>query len=185
MAQNATKRGKYERVTHKKRRNRNRSVKVTLICCVVLLVGLLGLCWILETNQTENSVFARITDDGYSGTQEQWLASIAGEEAGEGNVQSSYQMACDNGYRESEESWILTLTGYEDYSQGESPYDIACRNGYSGTLAQWMQSIAGEPDSLGVSKDGESKTEYELACEYGYTGTFIEWIISVTSDRAF
>ncbi len=171
------KRGKYE----KPREKRNGTIWGVLICAVLLVGCGIG-AWLLWFSG--DSVFDQIVSDGYEGTQEQWLASLVGEETEEKTGKSAYQLAYENGYQQPETVWLETLTGNSDAKPGISPYTAARLCGYTGSLAQWLESIAEDPEELGRSNGNGQKTEYELACEYGYTGTFIEWLISVANDRA-
>ena len=130
-------------------------------------------------------VYRTIVQSGYSGTQEQWLASLVGEEADTGNVETAYELAVQNGYKGSEAEWIETLTGAALEAVEQTPYAIACENGFAGSLTEWLTGLADQPEKLGRSQKTDQKTEYEFACEYGYSGTFIEWLVSVTQDHVF
>ncbi len=178
------KQGKFEKTPSKRGKKKKSSAGMIVMLCVeVILCCALG-AWLIwgGFGSGGDGVFGEIVRDGYSGTQEQWLASLVGQEAG---GRTAYQLACGNGYRESEAVWLETISGSRNTEAGMSPYAAACQNGYSGTFAQWLESLAEEPEAMGRSESGEEKTEYELACEYGYTGTFIEWLISVTNDQVF
>ena len=133
----------------------------------------------------KGGVYRTIVRSGYSGTQEQWLASLVGEEADAGNVETAYELAVQNGYKGSEAVWIETLTGASLETVEKTPYAIACENGFTGSLTEWLTGLADQPEKLGRSKRSAEKTEYEFACEYGYSGTFIEWLVSVTQDHVF
>ena len=154
-------------------------VKICVVAVVVLAFAVCGVLFISNSR----SVFDTIVRAGYQGTQEQWLASLVGEESGIADTQTAYELACSNGYRKSEVEWIKTLTGVT--AESGSPFKIACQNGFEGSLVDWLNQIADEPDNLGKSHEGEEKTEYELACYFGYTGSFIEWLVSVTQDRVY
>lgn len=144
---------------------------------VVLIIVIFGL--------QNRSIYKTIAQKGYTGTQEQWLASLVGEEAASGTAETAYELAVKNGYRGSEAEWVQTLVGHAVDDIDASPYTLACENGFEGSLAQWLTEIADEPEKLGLSNEESPKTEYELACKYGYSGTFIEWLVSVTLDRVF
>lgn len=133
----------------------------------------------------KDGVYRTIVRNGYTGTQEQWLASLVGEEAGAGNVETAYELAVQNGYKGSEAEWIETLTGASVETVQKPPYEIARENGFEGSLTEWLTGLADRPEELGRSKSAAQKTEYEFACEYGYSGTFIEWLVSVTQDHVF
>lgn len=151
----------------------------------VLVVGVLCLIGVFQ----QKSIYRQIVQAGYTGTQEQWLASLVGEET-DRSAKSAYQLAVENGYKGSETEWTETLCGtsaeFVDVCPEDlSSYESACRNGFQGSLSEWLIFISDDPEGLGKSGKGEKKTEYELACEYGYTGTFTEWLVSITHDRVF
>lgn len=175
--------GKYLREQPKRKRRRKKEpiVPVLIGIVVLLAVGLLCLIGGLQNR----SPYQKLVHNGYVGTQEQWLASLVGEEANTGDVETAYELAVKNGYKGTEAEWIETLLGSPVDHINASPYSIACENGFEGSLAEWLTDIADKPDTLGISNGEGQKTEYELACEYGYSGTFIEWLVSVTHDRVF
>lgn len=152
-----------------------------IILAVLIIAGIVLLLCVVRSP----GAYRQIVRMGYTGTQEQWLASLVGEEADTGDADSAYEMAVQNGYRGTESEWIKTLIGVETDSVKGSPYMLACENGFDGSLSEWLTGLADKPDRLGRSEKGSQKTEYELACEYGYSGTFIEWLVAVTHDRVF
>lgn len=152
---------------------------------IILAVSIIVICILLICMAHDHSAYQKIVHNGYIGTQEQWLASLVGEEADTGDADTAYQLAVKNGYRGTESEWIETLIGVEVDDLTGSPYMLACENGFEGSLAEWLTEIADKPEKLGKSDNEGPKTEYELACEYGYSGTFIEWLVSVTHDRVF
>lgn len=166
--------------SRKNESNRNKIIAIS--CAVAVLLIVLGVAKFGSSNQ---SVYQTLVRNGYTGTQEQWIASLVGEEVGADETQTSYELAIANGYKCSEKEWIKTLTGVSLDDIHASPYKIACQNGFEGSLSEWLTSIADSPERLGISDNPERKTEYELACEFGYVGSFIEWLISVTHDRVF
>ena len=148
-------------------------VIATVLCVSLLLIFLLP----------QKSVYRTLCDNGYTGTQEQLIASLVGEEkAPQGDT--AYKLATENGYKKTKADWIKTLTGAKEADESLSTYQIACKNGYEGDLTQWLNHIADNPETLGKSKDGNS-TDYELACEYGFMGTFIEWLVSLSSEPIY
>ena len=172
--------GKYLKQIAKRRKKSKPIAMVLMGFIVILLASVAVILWFAQGR----SAYQVIVDRGYTGTQEQWLASLVGEET-DSNADTAYELAVMNGYRGSETEWIETMVGISIESVSASPYILACENGYEGSLSQWLTSIADNPEVLGQSENAEQKTEYELAREYGYSGTFIEWLVSVTHDRVF
>lgn len=167
--------GKY--IRHTAKRSKNKSMIMVLSGIIVILLVVIGvMLWLVQGQ----SAYRKMVRDGYTGTQEQLIASLVGEEIApqEG---TAYEMAVQNGYEKTEEDWIRTLTGRMATEENQTPYQVACANGFEGNLTQWLTQIAEAPESLGRSQNGEP-TPYEQACEYGFTGTFIEWIVSLLGE---
>lgn len=181
MGKGSKGRGKYLKEAPKKRRKGKSTIIVLVSIIAILFVALAVMLWFVQ-NQ---SIYQTIVHDGYTGTQEQWLASLVGEEIGQDGAESAYELAIDNGYTGTEAEWIETIIGVPVAEIQASPYALACENGFEGSLVEWLTEISDKPESLGKSNAEGQKTEYELACEYGYSGTFIEWIVSAANDRVF
>jgi len=65
---------------------------------------------------------------GYTGTVQEWLASLEGD--------SSYAIAVTGGYTGTSEEWIQSL-------RGKNAYELAVLNGFVGTVEEWLQSLRG------------------------------------------
>ena len=173
------KQGRYLKAEQRRKKIRTRNIiiasAIAVICVSILLIIL------LPQTLPQKSVYRALCDDGYTGTQEQLIASLVGEEI-DPQGESAYEIAVKNGYKKAKAHWIKTLTGAKEADENMSTYQVACANGFEGDLTKWLNEIAEEPNSLGKSKDG-TPTEYEQACEYGFTGTFIEWIVSLSSAQ--
>lgn len=86
-------------------------------------------------------------------TEEEWLASLAGEDGAEGK--SAYELACANGYTGTVDEWLVSLKGEkgekgEDGRDGKSAYEVALANGYTGTEAQWVSELLGNRTESGT-----------------------------------
>lgn len=176
-----TKTGVHEKASENKRGQKKApAIAILLVIAAALLVSVI--VWRLGAQ--ERSIFQTIVSKGYTGTQEQWLASLVGETVDE-ETETAYALATANGYKGSLKAWNKTLTGADGASSDVSTYALARENGFEKTLVDWLTTIADDPEHLGISQNEGKKTEYELACEYGYSGTFIEWLVSVTYDRVY
>lgn len=173
--------GKFLKESPKRIQRKRLPLVGVLSCIAIILAALLAVTLLGLRNR---SVFQTISSRGYRGTQEQWIASLVGEEANPSDTaETAYALAVKNGYSGSQSEWFRTLTGYTTDEASISPYALVCKNGFEGSLTEWLTEIANKPEELGISDTKGKKTEYELACEYGYSGTFIEWLVSVTQDR--
>ena len=130
------------------------------------------------------SAYQIAVDNGYTGTESQWLASLNGAQGDPGrdgingvNGKSTYEIAVDNGYTGTEEQWLASLVGPAGATgaNGKSAYEIAVDNGYTGTEEHWLASLKGDPGQNGSN----GKSAYEIAVENGYTGTEAQWLASL------
>ena len=147
-----------------------------------------------EKGENGKSAYELAKDNGYTGTEKQWLDSLTGENGKDGaNGKSAYELAKENGYTGTEKQWLASLAGEKgkDGTNGKSAYELAKENGYTGTEEQWLLSLVGAKGADGANgkdgvngKDGANgKSAYELAKENGYTGTLTEWFASLAGEN--
>lgn len=74
-------------------------------------------------------------DSGFTGTKDQWLASLRGVDG-----KSAYELAVIKGYNGTEADWITSLKGIVG-SNGKTAYEIAVAYGYTGTEADWIKKL--------------------------------------------
>ncbi len=162
---------------------RKKQIKIWITsACIIFAV----ICILLIYNLLFNkSIYVQIVEAGYRGTQEQWLASLVGEEISVESEKSSYELALENGYAESIDTWLQTICGGETVSRQSSLFQNACNNGFEGTFIEWLEEIADNPKNLGKSSKDSKFTQYELSCMNGFEGTFIEWLVSITQVRIY
>lgn len=103
------------------------------------------------------SAYQIAQDNGYGGTEVQWLASLEGADG-----KSAYQTALDNGFVGSETQWLASM-------KGASAYQIAVSAGFSGTETDWLASLHG---SSGLSA-------YGVALQQGFVGSEDQWLASL------
>ena len=128
----------------------------------------------IEDGTSGKSAYEIAVDNGYEGTEVEWLRSLAGE-----NGKSAYEIACDNGYTGTEMEWLASLVG-ESGNNGKSAYDIAVEKGFDGTEEDWLASLIGPTGAAGANGN-DGKSAYEIAVEKGYVGTEEEWINSISA----
>lgn len=155
--------------------------RIAALTALMVLLLLLTAC---GGAASDGAVFDKIVQGGYSGSEEELIASLVGEELSPYDEEkSAYELACEKGYSKSADDWMKTVAGAVAAEDGASAYSVACENGYDGSFAEWLAGLCENPDELGISGYGEKKTDYEYACEYGYEGSFIEWLISLINDK--
>ena len=135
---------------------------------------------ISEKGADGKSAFEIAVENGFIGTEAEWLESLKGKDGKDGVDGKNGQDG-------------------KDGIDGKSAYEIAIANGYFGTESEWLESlkgkngIDGEPGKDGIDgtngqdgKDGidgtpgtDGKSAYIIAVEHGFTGTETEWLESL------
>jgi hypothetical protein len=103
------------------------------------------------------SAYELAVDNGFVGTEQEWLDSILGANA--------YEVAKLNGYKGTAQEWLASL-------KGKSSYEIAVEQGFQGTEADFLTSLKGD-----VGDPGESA--YQVAVKEGFVGTEADWLKSL------
>ncbi len=151
-----------------------RKIVIVIIGLVIIAVGL----WIglLPTKKSpELTIYEALSNSGYSGTEEQLIASLIGElSPTEGETEMAYNRAKLLGYKGSPVEWAETLAGVQPTDERKTMYALVCENGYSAGLENWLKDLVPYPERL-----GEEVTEYNLACENGFEGSFIQWLMAL------
>ena len=136
------------------------------------------------------SAYAVAVENGYTGTQTQWLASLVGNNA--------YQVAVLAGFVGTQAQWLTSLIGAKgtdgtngkdgtngidgtNGTNGKSAYELAVVAGYTGDQATWLLSLIGKDGVDGV----HGKNAYTQAVEAGFDGTELEWLASLIGKSAY
>lgn len=107
------------------------------------------------------SAYDLAVENGFEGTQSEWITSLEGK--------SAYEVAVETGFVGTEAEWVATLKG----PQGLSAYDVAVEEGFSGDKAAWLSSLMG----------AQGESAYELAVADGFSGTRSAWLESLVGGR--
>lgn len=193
-----------------------------------------------EKGESGASAYEIAVNNGFNGTETEWLASLKGEKGNPGpqgiqgvkgesgpqgiqgedgadgqNGLSAYEIAVNNGFIGSEAEWLASLKGEKgepgDASissggitksevstmidealndailngvPGESAYEVAVSNGFKGTETEWLASLKGETGANGINgEDGaDGASAYQIALNNGFEGTEEEWLASLKGD---
>lgn len=122
-----------------------------------------------------DSAYEIAVNNGFSGTETEWLASLVGASGSVGvDGDSAYEIAVSNGFVGSEQDWLNSLIGQsganginglngvgQDGADGDSAFDIAVSNGFSGTESEWLASLVGNDGVDG--NDGGAISTYTKA----------------------
>ena len=93
------------------------------------------------------SAYELAVEKGYTGTEEEWLASLTGATGADGK--SAYELAVEKGYTGTEEEWLAALAGATG-ADGKSAYELAVENGYTDTMGEWLASLVGKTGATGA-----------------------------------
>ena len=179
--------------------------KLSLVVAFVLIFVFAIVCMIgcnkQEPKQGDagkdgKSAYELAVDKGYTGTEEEWLASLVGAKGDKGDTgaagadgKSAYQLAVEKGYTGTESEWLASLAGANG-KDGKSAYELAVENGYEGDLTSWLLSLVGQKGDKGdvgaSGKDGlngqdgvDGKSAYQIWLDNGNAGTevdFLNWL---------
>ena len=114
-----------------------------------------------------DSAYKIALDNGFRGSQEEWLKSLKGEPGEPGKQGEPGKDGVD-------------------ITEGGSAYEIALAEGFKGTRKEWLESLKGEPGSQGEKGDpGEDgfgvdgASAYEIALENGFVGNIQDFLDSL------
>ena len=141
------------------------------------------------SNQQGLTAYDIAVQNGFDGTVEEWLKSLAGQTGSDGK--SAYDLAVENGFNGTVEEWLVSLVGKDgangkdgvngkdgaDGKDGVDGKDGA--NGKDGTNGKdgvdGKDGINGKDGADG--KDGTNgKSAYDYAVENGFNGSYDEWL---------
>lgn len=159
----------------------NKKLLIAVAACflVALLAIVLSIVFAVNVKQGERgaegkSAYELAVEDGYTGTEAEWLLSLVGENGSSGaDGKSAYELAVENGYQGTVDQWLATLVGAPGSTgkDGKSAYQLAVENGFDGTLAEWLTSLVGEQGPKG--EQGEQGPQGEQG-EQGIQGVGIQ-----------
>ena len=141
---------------------------------------------ISEKGKDGESAYQIAIENGFVGTETEWLESLKGTDGLPGKDGIDGKNGSD---------------GHDGVNgiDGKSAYEIAVANGFIGTESEWLESLKGSDGRDGVDgkdganglpgKDGidgepgvngtDGKSAYIIAVEHGFTGTETEWLASL------
>ncbi|GEO70549.1 pyocin knob domain-containing protein [Levilactobacillus acidifarinae] len=147
---------------------------------------------------TGDSAYQVAVAGGYTGTVEEWLASLKGDTGDKGATgDSAYQVAVSGGYTGTEVDWLASLKG----EKGDTGPTGAGLN-LVGTVAAVADLPVDQPDGTGylvagelyTSTDGkwtdvgrlqgaDGKSAYQVATGAGYVGTEAQWLRTLVGPK--
>lgn len=143
---------------------------------------------------TGKSAYAVAVENGYTGTEAEWLASLKGETGDTGPVGPTGETGPVGPPGPKGEGLDYSTMTPEEVASitGKSAYAIAVENGYSGTESDWLVSLKGEPGKDGAGNVSVPATALKAGINYLFKpsadgsaeGEFIEYVapVQVQSD---
>lgn len=103
-----------------------------------------GYDYLGEIALTGESAYQTAVRLGFSGSEEEWLASLKGADGAPG--ESAYETAVALGFIGTTEDWIASLKGEpgDKGADGKSAYETAKEAGFEGTEEEFAAKLAGE-----------------------------------------
>lgn len=133
-----------------------------------------------DTGENGKSAYELAQDAGYTGTEQQWLASLNGS-AGK----SAFEIAQDNGFVGDETKWLASLKGEPGATGAAGAPGEQGPKGDTGAQGEkGDKGDTGEAGAVGATGpqgiQGEAgKSAYQVAQDNGFEGTEAEWLASL------
>lgn len=126
--------------------------------------------------QPGKSAYELSVENGFKGTETQWLESLAhgpkGEQGDRGPAgESAYELAVAGGYQGTEEQWLASLKGPKGDRGEAGPEGKPGKDGQTGP--------AGDPGKPGAA----GKSAFELAESAGFKGSLQDWLNSLKGPK--
>lgn len=116
------------------------------------------------TGKDGKSAYGIAVDNGFVGTEAEWLESLKGEKGSQG-IQGKQGSRGEQGVKGDKGDKGDTGSKGAKGDTGASAYDIAVENGFTGTVTEWLASLKGEKGDkgdTGVIEAGEDFTFGEV-----------------------
>lgn len=139
------------------------------------------------------SAYEIAVDNGYTGTEQAWLASLKGDKGDTGEPGAAGEKGepgekGDTGAAGKDGRDGTDGAAGRDGANGASAYEIALQHGYSGSETAWLESLHGADGAKGDTgadgRDGaDGKSAYQIAVASGFDGTEQAWLASLKGDK--
>lgn len=144
----------------------------------------------LKNKRNGKSTYQIAVDNGFEGTEKEWLLTIKGEKGDKGDKgdkgeQGERGLQGEQGNKGAKGDKGLKGDKGEQGIQGKSAYDIAVENGFNGSESEWVSSLKGDKGDQGQKGDQGliGKSAYELAVAMGYKGDLNSWLNSLKGEK--
>ena len=141
---------------------------------------------IISGGSVGKSAYEVAVDNGFVGTEAQWLASLVGPAGATGPAgpagaagaagadgKSAYEVAVDNGFVGTEAQWLASLVG------PTGPAGAAGADGATGPAGPAGPAGATGPAGAAGAAGADGKSAYEVAVDNGFVGTEAQWLASL------
>lgn len=115
--------------------------KVLVLFLSFLLVFMLASCSLVSKGDSAYDIAVK---NGFVGTEQEWLASLKGQDGTSLNINDIYEEYTKNHPEASFDDFLRDIFQNTQYITGESAYQIALKHGFEGTEEEWLESLRGE-----------------------------------------
>lgn len=143
-----------------------------------------------KNKRNGKSAYQIAVDNGFEGTEKEWLLTIKGEKGDKGDKgdkgeQGERGLQGEQGNKGAKGDKGLKGDKGDQGVQGKSAYDIAVENGFKGSESDWIDSLKGDKGDQGQKGDQGlvGKSAYELAVAMGYKGDLNSWLNSLKGEK--
>ena len=124
---------------------------IIFICFVCLSIFLVG-CTETGPISRGKSAYEIAVDNGFVGTEAEWLESLKGQNGESLQIKDIYDVALENGFEGDFDAFLKAYFNDTDIN-GKSAYEIAVEAGFQGTEEEWLESLKGQTGAQGPQGD--------------------------------
>ena len=132
------------------------------------------------------SAYEVAVDNGFVGTESEWLLSLKGNDGYSPIVSISKNgKIATVSITDGNGTTTTTIVDGDKGDIGLSAYQLAVANGFSGTEQEWLLSLKGNTGSQGIQGQtgADGKSAYQVALDNGFVGTENEWLNSLKGSK--
>ena len=127
--------------------------RVFVLILLITLSFTLTSCFTISKGEDKAlSAYEIALENGFVGTEAEWLESLKGEPGKSLTFAEIYSAAVEEGYDKDILSFVKEYFG-DVPIYGESAFELAVKNGFEGTMEEWLASLKGEAGPEGEKGD--------------------------------
>ena len=167
-------------------------MKKIIIFVGIIITSLSLMSCNFQTNSSSSgalSAYEIAVKNGFTGTEEEWLESLKGQDGASLHITDIYNKWLADGNTGTFEQFITKYFS-DTYFQGKSAYELAVEAGFEGTEEEWLASLKGDMGMTGAAGDTVDLYEvyltlrdvtHDIDCTYL---EFIQQYLNVNFDNS-